>query len=101
MDIVFASLGWICFSNNRQYSVVPHCVQGSVFSKRSAIYPPNLRKWIEENPTPELEPDVWDDEVKRELQLAATEGRRTSPSRLEDVGEEWDTDDFWYDDQRY
>lgn len=42
MDIVFASLGWISFTNETKFILVPHCVQGSVFSKRPSLYPTNL-----------------------------------------------------------
>jgi 50S ribosome-binding GTPase len=44
MDLVFASLGWISISHRDVFTVIPHCVQGSVFSRRPALYPTNLAR---------------------------------------------------------
>jgi 50S ribosome-binding GTPase len=44
MDIVFASLGWISISHHEVFTIIPHCVQGSVFSRRPALYPTNLAR---------------------------------------------------------
>ena len=42
-DIVFASLGWIMLSHRRSFSVKPWCVKESLWSKRRALYPSNLK----------------------------------------------------------
>lgn len=47
MDIVFASLGWIGLTHNSKFTVIPHCVEGSVFSKRRSLYPNNLAQTLE------------------------------------------------------
>jgi hypothetical protein len=97
MDIVFASLGWISFTDTGKYAVVPRCVQGSVFSKRLALYPINLTRWLEEHDTPEHIPDELSEDTLRELRNAANEGRHVvnrKEKRHKD-DEEYNEDE-WY-----
>lgn len=76
MDLSFASLGWIAFAHGSKFALVPHCVEGSVFSTRPALYPLRMDRWIANHPrNPEHEPDVVDEEVIRRLDIAARRGR--------------------------
>jgi len=94
MDIVFPSLGWLAFQQSHGFRVVPHCVEGSVFSKRVSFYPYNLRASIEKNGDGHFEPDILDDESKELIRDAADEGRHQSPHGDDD----FDFDDFASDD---
>lgn len=100
MDIVFASLGWISFTDRQKFTVIPHCVTGSVFSKRRALYPLNLESWLEEHEAYELDHDCeWDEErIKREIYQAAEKGRRSSGISQRDSHYEDDFVDYdgWY-----
>lgn len=98
MDIVFASLGWISFTDRGKYGVIPQCVKGSVFSKRFALYPTNMARWLEENDTPEHMPDVLDEENMRELRIIAKEGRH-SANRVEHYHDH--DDGTFYEDEWY
>ena len=87
MDLSFASLGWIAFTNRARFSIKPHCVEGSIFSKRKSLYPTNIEQWYNENDKPEHEPDIIDDEVNRRLQQAARDGRHGKKSHYDE--DEW------------
>jgi len=94
MDISFASLGWISFLDEKQYSVIPHCVQGSVFSMRPALYPVTLAKWLDEHGSPEHFPDELDDNNMLSIRRAADEGRHSSNRQKRENVAEYDE---WYD----
>ena len=94
MDIVFPSLGWLAFQQSHGFRVVPHCVEGSVFSKRVSFYPYNLRSSIENNGDGHFEPDILDDESKQCIREAADEGRHQSQGRPHDDEDFDDFDDF-------
>jgi GTP-binding protein EngB required for normal cell division len=79
MDVSFASLGWVGFIDNNQYGVIPYCVEGSIFSKRRSLYPFNLAESVHSQEYTEQIPDHLDERaVKRQLSIAANEGRHTS-----------------------
>ena len=78
MDIVYPSLGWLAFRHSHGFRVMPHSVEGSVFSKRLSLYPFNLCSSIENYGDGHLEPDILDDESKRRIQDAARSGRHQS-----------------------
>jgi hypothetical protein len=99
MDIVFASLGWISFTDSGKYGLIPRCVKGSVFSKRLALYPSNMERWLEENDTPEHIPDKLDEETMRELKIVAREGRHRA-NRKEEQHHDGDGQLF-YEDEWY
>lgn len=101
MDIVFASLGWISFTDSEKYAVVPRCVEGSVFSKRLALYPINMTRWLEEHDTPEHIPDELDEETMRELRHAAKEGRHMANRKeIYHKNDEEYYEDEWYQSER-
>jgi hypothetical protein len=89
MDICFASLGWLSFMHDCQFALVPHCVEGSVFSKRKALYPTNLANQLEQTECPANIPDDFESEdTLKRLRAAAREGRHQK--ELHDA----DGDDF-------
>jgi hypothetical protein len=80
MDIVFASLGWIAISHRGKFTVIPHCVDGSVYSKRPSLYPTNLASRVT---SPDLEDDspfngLNEEEVLDRLRSAAKQGRHAT-----------------------
>ena len=102
MDIVLPSLGWLAFSHTQEYRLIPHCVEGSVFSKRQSLYPFALQRNIERYGDGHLEPDVLDESSKRRLQDAARDGRHNEPSRGKHKwGDNGEDDAFVYDDDEY
>lgn len=100
MDIVFASLGWIAFKYEYPFGVVPHCVQGSVFSTRRSLYPVNVRSLLEENDTLERlhvpNVDFDDKETGRNLREAARQGRQHYVRGSSSTSSEETYDDEWY-----
>jgi 50S ribosome-binding GTPase len=76
MDVVFASLGWISVSHRGSFTLVPYCVEGSVYSKRPSIYPTNLAAQLEKD---DMEEDPFhgmtEDEINDRLRQAARQGR--------------------------
>lgn len=38
MDLVFASVGWINFNSPQSFEMIPHCVEGSVYSHRKSLF---------------------------------------------------------------
>jgi hypothetical protein len=78
MDIVFASLGWIAISHRGKFTVKPHCVEGSVFSKRPSLYPTNIASRLDSNPDyddPGSFSHLTEEEAMKRLRDAAKEGR--------------------------
>ena len=77
MDIVFASLGWIAISHRGSFTVIPHCVEGSVFSKRPSIYPTNISTRVVSNPDYEEGSfaNLSEEEAMDRLRSAAKMGR--------------------------
>ena len=99
MDVSFASLGWISLLDQHKFAVVPHCVEGSVFSKRRALYPTNLAQWLENNGTPEQIPVELDEDTLRDIRRAAEMGRHNTPKSSrqdQDMDELLDDDYSWY-----
>ena len=83
MDIVFASLGWIAISHRGKFTVVPHCVEGSVYSKRPSIYPTNIAMRIQNNEVYEevgTFADLSEEEAMERLRTAARQGRHAGGS---------------------
>lgn len=116
MDVVFASLGWISLSHRHSFTLKPYCIDGSVYSKRPALYPTNLASSMEKN---EVEDDPFygmtEEEIHNRLRQAARMGRHSgggvspasySPGRkgssygdLNDYSfsnEEGEEDSMWY-----
>ena len=92
MDVCFASLGWISFSSEQKFGVLPHCVKGSIFSRRQALYRSNA-KWDEED---DLGDYVDKEEAVRRLRSAMKEGKHQK--RRDSFGGDdlWDEDDMFY-----
>jgi hypothetical protein len=83
MDIVFASLGWIAISHRGKFTVVPHCVEGSVFSKRPSIYPTNIATRLVSNPDYDDAgsfSNLSEEEAMNRLRAAAKAGRHAGGS---------------------
>lgn len=83
MDVVFASLGWIAISHRGKFTVVPHCVEGSVYSKRPSIYPTNIATRIQNNEVYEdlgSFADLSEEEAMERLRDAAKQGRHAGGS---------------------
>uniref|UniRef100_A0A7S4INT5 G domain-containing protein n=1 Tax=Odontella aurita TaxID=265563 RepID=A0A7S4INT5_9STRA len=81
MDIVFPSLGWIALTNESGFTTIPHCVDGSVFSKRKSIYPTNLLSIMdEEGLEHQYEPEAMAEEGRERIRRAAREGRHSVSS---------------------
>jgi hypothetical protein len=76
MDVVFASLGWISISHRGSFTLLPYCIEGSVYSKRPSLYPTNLASQLETD-GPEDDPfhGMTEDEVSDRLKQAARMGR--------------------------
>lgn len=115
MDVVFASLGWFNVVHDRDFRLKPWCVEGSVYSKRRALYPTFLSEHDAED-----QRKVWEDEIeymksdeaRRILDASAREGRSNSGRSREEVGMSigggggtdggdysdyiYDVDDEWY-----
>jgi hypothetical protein len=69
------------------------CVEGSVFSKRRAMYPVNLEEWRELNPIPSVEVDP--DETERRLRAASKTGKHQKDADDdEDYGGYYSTDTY-------
>jgi GTPase SAR1 family protein len=84
MDVVFASLGWIAFTHGQSFKVIPHCVQGSVFSKRKSVYPTSFDE--------ESVDDEWEEQqVDVDLRRAAELGRHRS-NRTRGVSDSYEGD---------
>jgi len=87
-DISFASLGWIMLNHKRSFSVRPWCVQGSLWSRRNALYPVNL-KGMEKDDDLELsvnyenlsDDDPEFEQTQERLQHAAERGRHNGDKR--------------------
>lgn len=100
VDISFASLGFISIAHEASFTLIPHCVEGSVFSKRRSIYPLTLEHYEhdeEYDDTSELN----EDEMRRRLQDAARRGRHQQEKMYHGSGggDYYDDDDFedeWY-----
>lgn len=84
-DIVFMNLGWLMLNARRSFTVRPWCVNGSLWSKRRAMYPSNIADVVEVEDewdggrttlTPPADPD--DEEMKWRLQQAAEKGRHAA-----------------------
>jgi len=73
MDILFSSLGWLSINHASSFEVIPHVVSGALFGARAALYPPNLKGWLQHFPVKEWEGRV----TGRELRIAAQEGRHS------------------------
>lgn len=91
MDICFASLGWISFFNQGEYTLKPWCVEKSVFSQRRALYPANLAKFLEQN-DPEIEEEMDEEEISRRLRIAVDKGKSYRYGRDNEHGD----DEFTY-----
>jgi ribosome biogenesis GTPase A len=107
MDICFASLGWVSFLDKEVYTVVPHCVEGSVFSKRHGLYPINLHSVLKNDDEQESDADEgwvedsdfgYDEETKRRLKDAANRGRRHTHRG---GGHDNNSDDEWFQNEVY
>jgi hypothetical protein len=97
MDVCFASLGWINIVHEAKFAVVPHVVEGSIFSKRKSLYPLSLQGYEEEE-----EEYLDEDTIHRRLQDAARQGRHQQ-SKYDDHGDYgsnvsagFEEDDEWY-----
>ena len=105
MDISFASLGWISFAREQSFTLIPWCVQGSVFSKRKALYPFNLS-----DEGVERQRDIWEEDIhfleteeaRKRLDGASRQGRKNSGSTKNrgNGANDYD-DDFIYDHHYY
>jgi len=91
-DICFASLGWINFVHDSKFAVIPHVVQGSVFSKRRSLYPLNIHEYEEEN---EMYCDRDQYTIKKRLEDAARQGRHQRKKNFSDYSGD-DYDDDWF-----
>ena len=91
MDICFASLGWISLAHNSKFAVIPHVVEGSIFSKRRSLYPLNIDQFQEEEQEEEFQDE---DLIQRRLRDAAREGRHSFQKR--ESFADFDDDDDWY-----
>ena len=93
VDICFASLGWLSFLHEQKFTLIPHCVEGSVFSKRRSLYPSNLAQWLLDHSDDIPEHDGFDDldseTVERRLRDASRRGRHNEA--------QFDTSDEWND----
>ena len=86
MDIQFASLGWISFTHKWLFSVVPHCVQGSVFSKRRSIYPFLMKPEVCETYEGD---EMRRKDIRRHLKDAAEKGRHGETEQPYKSYESW------------
>jgi hypothetical protein len=77
MDISFASLGWLAFAHgNADFTLIPQCIEGSVYSKRRSLYPVNLQEVMASDPFVGLpRDDLESEETKQRLRRAADEGK--------------------------
>lgn len=94
MDICFASLGWISLTNDAPFTVIPHVVQGSIFTKRKSLYPVNVKSEDDELDLGEdfaLDKDT----IQRRLQDAARSGRHHKSRFYYDSRNDFD-DDEWH-----
>lgn len=80
MDVSFASLGWLTFINRSPYTLVPYCVEGSIWSKRRALYPMGMTPERAEGPVDEamIKDDETDELIGKRLREAARIGRHSS-----------------------
>jgi len=101
MDVVFASLGWLAFVHKEKYRLIPHCVEGSVFTKRRSLYPVNLQTNIEEYGDGHLGPDVLNDSAKYRLQDAARSGRHEERRGKNSYGVKGEGGLDFYEDEFY
>lgn len=95
MDISFASLGWIAFAHDSKFAVIPHVVQGSVFSRRRSLYPLDLNEYQEAyDEYDDLDPDS----IQRLLREASSEGRHQQQGKSHGGGELdfYEEYDEWY-----
>jgi hypothetical protein len=83
MDLCFASLGFISFTHESDFVLRPFCVKGSVYSRRKALYPVNMREWMDLHPVEEQE-DLSQEAIERRLRDAAEKGRHQK-SKWEDT----------------
>lgn len=78
-DLVFASLGWLMLNHRGSFAVRPWCVEGSLWSKRKAMYRSDIGNTVEGvgewtgTTTPAADPN--DEETKLKLRKAAEYGR--------------------------
>lgn len=105
MDVCFASLGWISMMRGCPFRLIPRCVEGSVFSKRSTLYPLNLSDEDVEKQLDAWQEDIrhlLSDEAGKRLDTASREGRKKSgsPDRGREKDDDGDfihaDDDEWY-----
>jgi hypothetical protein len=77
MDISFASLGWLAFAHaNTDFTLIPHCVEGSVYSKRRSLYPLNVQDFVASERYDKLvRDDLESEETKQRLRRAADVGK--------------------------
>lgn len=96
MDVSFASLGWISVAHDGKFSVIPHCVEGSVFSKRRSLYPMNLREGQEDDTAEGVQLDK--ETIQRRLRDAARTGRHQNKRAYSHSRSDFDDvdDDYWY-----
>jgi GTPase Era involved in 16S rRNA processing len=105
MDLCFASLGWLSMTHRDTFTLIPWCVEGSVFSKRRALYPMNISETDVEDQRLEWAEEIEhldSEEASRKLHDASKIGRKNSGTTNISEGRNdnlFDDGEFIYDDE--